>query len=66
MYCLHSILVEVLITLSNILTPAEFQEIFFITQKKILSCSAVETMNSDNKSQDLSGEHHAPANSDCR
>ena len=55
MSCLHSIFVEVLIALSNILTPVEFQEISFITQKKALSCSDVEIMNSDNKSQDLSG-----------
>ena len=55
MSCLHSIVVEALIAPSNILTPAEFQEIFFITQKKALSCSDVEMMNSDNKSQDLSG-----------
>ena len=55
MSCLHSIFVEVLIALSNILTPAEFQEISFITQKKALSCSDVEMMNLDNKSQDLSG-----------
>ena len=55
MSCLHSIFVEALIALSNILTPAEFQEIFFITQKKALSCSDIEMKNSDNKSQDLSG-----------
>ena len=55
MSCLHSIFVEVLIALSNILTPVEFQEISFITQKKALSCSDFEIMNSDNKSQDLSG-----------
>ena len=55
MSCLHSIFVEVLIALSNILTPVEFQEISFITQKKALSCSDVKIMNSDNKSQDLSG-----------
>ena len=55
MSCLHSIFVEVLIALSNILTPAEFQEISFITQKKALSCSDVEMMNLDNNSQDLSG-----------